>query len=144
MINQLRNEKKYFGKIIGILFLFAVITLIIWRKIPNEIYIPLRWNGQREVGFYEKNFQNAVYVFLTPFLGTTIIKIANIVALGGRNDLFSLAISESLDLLCYLFVVMGPLAFLICSFFQNGLLAYVFYFIGLVILVINFRQKGYR
>ncbi|MCT0015538.1 hypothetical protein EFE32_01425 [Lactococcus lactis subsp. lactis] len=83
MKNRFLSEKKFWGGIIGIIVLFAIVTIILWTKIPNEIYIPLRWNGQRDAGFYEKNIQNIMYVFVTPFLGITIIKIANILVLGG-------------------------------------------------------------
>lgn len=144
MINRFTSEKKFFGVIIGILILFAIVTMLLWSKIPNEIYIPFRWNGQRDTGFYEKNLQNVIYVFVTPFLGIMIIKIANILVLGGRDDLFSSAISQSLDLICYLLGIFGPIAFFVCTFFQNSTLSYGFYLIGLVTLIVNFKNKGYR
>lgn len=144
MLNRLIREKRYFLGLVAILFLYLIITLIIWEKLPDKIYIPLRWNGHRDVGFYEKNIQNVVYVFMTPLLGGVLIKLASMLAFGQRKDIFSIAISQSLDLLCYLFVIMGPAAFLVCTFLKSSSLSYIFYPIGVLILFLNFKSKGYR
>lgn len=144
IINRLLNKKKYYLGLFGILFLYFVITLILWNKIPSRIYLPLRWDFVRQVGFYPKNMQNVIYVFIIPLIGVLVIQLANMSILTNQNDLFSKTISKLLDSICYLLVIMGPLAFLICSFTQNELLSYCFYLFSVVILAVNiliFRDR---
>lgn len=144
IINRLLNKKKYYLGLFGILFLYFVITLILWNKIPSRIYLPLRWDFVRQVGFYPKNMQNVIYVFIIPLIGVLVIQLANMSILTNQNDLFSKTISKLLDSICYLLVIMGPLAFLICSFTQNEFLSYYFYLFSIVILAVNiliFRDR---
>ena len=127
MLSSLLKEKKYFVRVFGILIVYIIITIILWEKLPDTIYLPLRWDGQRSVGFYEKTILNVIYVFVTPLLGTTLIKMANIASFGKREDLFSMAVTQSLDLLCYLLVILGPLAFIVWSIYHNDVFSYVFF-----------------
>lgn len=86
-------------------------------------------NPFRVVGFYEKTIQNVKYVFIIPAVVTLVIKIVNIVTFD-KGDLFSVTLSKSLDLLSYLIAIMGPLAFLVCSFSGKAYLSYFFYLLG--------------
>lgn len=144
MLRNLLNKKKYFLSLLAILFLYLVITLTIWEKLPNEIYISLRWDGQKGVGFYPKNMQNVKYVFLTPFIGVIVIQVASIFSFANQKDLFSMTFSKVLDLFCSLLIAMGPLSFIVCSLFQNAHLALYFYIIGAIFLGVDtliFRYK---
>ena len=144
MLDIFLNKKKYYLGICIIMLLYIIITILIWKKLPSEIYIPFRWNGYRIIGFYGKSIQNVKYVFLTPLVGITIIQVAREITFTNQDDLFYTTIAKTLDVICYLFIILEPLAFIVCSFYHNSFLSYYFYLISFIIITISIFTIRYR
>lgn len=137
VLSKLLNKKKYFLIIFGILFVYFVFTLIIWEKLPTEIFLPLRFDVFRKVGFYQKNLENISFVFITPIVGILGTQIAAKMLFQQKDDVFSsIVISKLVDLFGYLLAVLSPLAFIICSFTRFS--SIYFYLMGLIILTLDF------
>lgn len=137
VFSKLLNKKKYFLIIFGILFVYFVFTLIIWEKLPTEIFLPLRFDVFRKVGFYQKNMENIFFVFITPIVGILGTQIAAKMLFQQKDDVFSsIVISKLVDLFGYLLAVLSPLAFIICSFTRFS--SIYFYLMGLIILTFDF------
>lgn len=137
VFSKLLNKKKYFLIIFGILFVYFVFTLIIWEKLPTEIFLPLRFDVFRKVGFYQKNLENISFVFITPIVGILGTQIAAKMLFQQKDDVFSsIVISKLVDLFGYLLAVLSPLAFIICSFTRFS--SIYFYLMGLIILTLDF------
>lgn len=137
VLSKLLNKKKYFLIIFGILFVYFVFTLIIWEKLPTEIFLPLRFDVFRKVGFYQKNMENIFFVFITPIVGILGTQIAAKMLFQQKDDVFSsIVISKLVDLFGYLLAVLSPLAFIICSFTRFS--SIYFYLMGLIILTLDF------
>lgn len=137
VFSKLLNKKKYFLIIFGILFVYFVFTLIIWEKLPTEIFLPLRFDIFRKVGFYQKNMENIFFVFITPIVGILGTQIAAKMLFQQKDDVFSsIVISKLVDLFGYLLAVLSPLAFIICSFTRFS--SIYFYLMGLIILTFDF------
>lgn len=137
VFSKLLNKKKYFLMIFGILFVYFVFTLIIWEKLPTEIFLPLRFDVFRKVGFYQKNLENISFVFITPIVGILGTQIAAKMLFQQKDDVFSsIVISKLVDLFGYLLAVLSPLAFIICSFTRFS--SIYFYLMGLIILTLDF------
>lgn len=137
VLSKLLNKKKYFLIIFGILFVYFVFTLIIWEKLPTEIFLPLRFDVFRKVGFYQKNLENISFVFITPIVGILGTQIAAKMLFQQKDDVFSsIVVSKLVDLFGYLLAVLSPLAFIICSFTRFS--SIYFYLMGLIILTLDF------
>ncbi|WP_270316702.1 hypothetical protein [Lactococcus petauri] len=137
MISNLLNKKRYTWGILGILFFYLAITLILWERLPDEIFLPLRFDIFRSVGFYPKTIENVAFVFITTVIGSFAMQIAIAVLSIGKIDLFSLMIiSKFVDLFGWLVAI----AFFVCSFANNGFYLVIFYLAGAMILSREFLK----
>lgn len=147
MISNLLNKKRYAWGILGIIFFYLAITLILWERLPDEIFLPLRFDIFRSVGFYPKTIENVAFVFITTVIGSFAMQIAIAVLSIGKIDLFSLMIiSKLVDLFGWLVAILAPLAFFVCSFANNGFYLVIFYLAGAMILSREFLKLkfGYK
>lgn len=143
MKNRLLNKKNYFFGLFGILFLYLIITIALWEKLPKKIFLPVRV-GHEWVGFYAKDPQNVIWLFIIPFLLAIFLQIVSTSELAFRTDLFSLIFFKSLDMFVYLIAILAPLAFLIISFTQNASLLYYFYALAFIVLIANILLISYK
>ncbi len=139
MLYGLSNKKKYFLILFSVLILYLLFIMLLWMRLPDKIFVPLRFDNLRPVGFYNKTLSNVAYVFITPILTIAISQIASSIVQNSQTDLStSLIISKLVDTLGYLLVILSPLSFFICSFYHSSVSSYCFSFLGLIILIINY------
>ena len=139
MINNLLNKKRYFLVLFSILFLYLIFIILFWKKLPDSIFVPLRFDTLRPVGFYSKTLNNVAYVFITPILAIMISQVASAIVQNSQTDLStSLIISKLVDTLGYLLAILSPLSFFICSFYHTSTISYYFSLLGIMILIVHY------
>ncbi len=145
MLKQILNKKRYVWGILGISFFYLTITLILWERLPDEIFLPLRFDIFRSVGFYPKTIENVAFVFITTLIGSFAIQIVSVALSIGKIDIFSFTIiSKLVDLFGWLVAILAPLAFFVCSFANNGFYLIIFYLVGAMILSGEFLKLKFR